>query len=65
MRVPKGAAVIRIHIDPKLQSLLDLFVEAWLWFTTYRISPLSPHAAKAVIRRAELRSPSRPKARLS
>lgn len=57
--------MIRIHIDPKLQSVWALFVEAYLWFTTYRISPLSPHAARAVIRRAELRSPSRPKARLS
>ena len=57
--------MIRIHIDPQLRSVLNLFVEAYLWFTTYRISPLSPHAAQAIIRRAELRSPSRPNRRLS
>ena len=57
--------MIRIQIDPKLRAVWALFAEAWLWYSTYRISPLSPHAARAIIRRAELRSPSRPKARLS
>jgi len=57
--------VIRIHIDLRLRSVWALFAEAWLWYSTYRISPLSPHAARAIIRRAELRNPSRPKARLS
>jgi len=57
--------VIRIHIDPKLRPVLTLFAEAYWWFTTRGLSPLAPHAARAVIRRAELRSPSRPKARLS
>lgn len=57
--------MIRIHIDPQLRPVLTLFAEFHLWFTTLGISPLSPHAARAVIRRAELRSPSRPKARLS
>ena len=56
--------MIRIQIDPKLRAVWALFAEAWLWYSTYRISPLSPHAARAIIRRAELRNPSRPKARL-
>ena len=57
--------MIRIHIDPKLRPVLTLFAEAYWWFTTRGLSPLAPHAARAVIRRAELRNPSRPKARLS
>lgn len=59
--------MIRIHIqvDHRLHSVLALFVEAYWWFTTFRISPMAPHAAKAVIGRAELRSPSRPHRRLS
>lgn len=55
---------IQINLTP-LRPVLNLFAEFHLWFTTYRISPLSPHAARAVIRRAELRSPSRPNRRIS
>lgn len=57
--------MIRIEIDPKLRPVLNLFAEAYWWFTCIGINPMADHAAKAVIRRAELRSPSRPKARLS
>jgi hypothetical protein len=56
--------VIRIQVDPKLQSVVNLFKEAYWWFTCIGINPMADHAAKAVIRRAELRNPSRPKARL-
>jgi hypothetical protein len=57
--------MIRIHIDPKLQSVVNLFKEAYWWFTCLGISPLADHAAKAAIRRAELRRPSRPNRRIS
>ena len=56
--------MIRIQVDPKLQSVVNLFKEAYWWFTCIGINPMADHAAKAVIRRAELRNPSRPKARL-
>lgn len=55
---------IQIRIDPRLRPVLTLFVEAYWWFTTFQISPMAPHAARAVIKRVELRSPSRPNRRL-
>lgn len=56
--------MIRVDLSG-LRPVLDLLAEGYWWFTTFHINPMAPHAAKAVIKRAELRSPSRPHRRLS
>jgi hypothetical protein len=57
--------VIRVQIDPKLQSWWDAMKLGVLSFLTYRLHPLAPYWRTAIIRRAELRNPSRPNGRLS
>ena len=57
--------MIRIHIDPKLHSWWAVCVECFLRFTTHRLHPAAPYWGKVAIKRAELRSPSRPHRRLS
>jgi len=64
VRRRKVSAVIRIDLSG-LRPVLVLIAEQYWRFTTLGISPLAPHAAKAVIKRAELRSPSRPNRRIS
>ena len=57
-------AVIRIHIDPKLREVTVLWRLALLAFLTYRLHPSCDYWRYAAIKRAELRSPSRPHRRL-
>lgn len=57
--------MIRIHIDPKLREIGVLWRLALLSFLTYRLHPAAPYWRYAAIKRAELRSPSRPHRRIS
>ena len=57
--------MIRIQIDPKLQSWWDAMKLGVLSFKTFGLHPLAPYWRTAIILRAELRSPSRPNGRLS
>lgn len=57
--------MIRIHIDPKLHSLWAVCVECFLAFRTLGLHRAAPYWGEVAIKRAELRSPSRPHRRLS
>lgn len=58
--------MIRVHVDlSPLRPVLALLECGLLSLATYRMHPLAPYWRRVILRRAELRSPSRPNRRLS